>query len=464
MGWAHAAVAMEEVLALVRGFVDVLVLAGGRTSSGGAATWSSGEVRKALRWALFFEEVFKNLRDMGQYEDSASELDAALAQLTSSQDFPKGLAGVRSETLSRARVLVIRHFLKAKTLSVENFSAILQAVVEMDIEAALANGGHNACQEFVKSLLDMNLSSLTRTKDACDVGLPINSDKLYAESMFMCHSQILVQEFQKGLDSASCASLAGRGLGTLLNSVKRNSFDDARNKKCAPAIPNMLQLNSPESITHRTSQMIDEFLLWKQWRAKCLSYLLHERTIRIVSGASLIFRAPKEQWMRVFEPLKCSAESSQSGIVEITELCLLSLISRRWNPLIEGFMSHTFGFIPISKQYDDLHQLLQGTSQDKCHDKLLDSEERDIVEYAQQSLQSKPCIFWLLPPVLTAAAMPPGSTLFKMYLAEIDKQFHEAFPANRKCNCREDGIERHRDLRLLKGFNVSTPSIFNNLI
>ena len=57
MGWAHAAVAMEEVLGLVRGFVDVLVLAGGRTSSGAGATWSSEEVKKALRWALFFEEV-----------------------------------------------------------------------------------------------------------------------------------------------------------------------------------------------------------------------------------------------------------------------------------------------------------------------------------------------------------------------------------------------------------------------
>lgn len=57
MGWAHAAVSMEEVLSLVRGFVDILVLSGGRTSSGAAATWSRGEVKNALRWALFFEEV-----------------------------------------------------------------------------------------------------------------------------------------------------------------------------------------------------------------------------------------------------------------------------------------------------------------------------------------------------------------------------------------------------------------------
>nr|CAB3451473.1 unnamed protein product [Digitaria exilis] len=140
MGWAHAAVAMEEVLDLVRGFVDVLVLAGGRTSSGTTATWSSDEVKKALRWALFFEEIFKDLRESGHYEDSAAELDAALTELTSSPEFPKGLAGVRSETLSTARVLVIRHFLKARAMSVENLGALLEAVVEMDIDVTCASG------------------------------------------------------------------------------------------------------------------------------------------------------------------------------------------------------------------------------------------------------------------------------------------------------------------------------------
>jgi hypothetical protein len=59
--------------------------------------------------------------------------------------------------------------------------------------------------------------------------------------------------------------------------------------------------------------MIDEFLMWKQWRAKCLSYLLDERTIRVLSGARLIFKAPKEQWMKVFEPLKGIAESCHNG-------------------------------------------------------------------------------------------------------------------------------------------------------
>uniref|UniRef100_A0A0A9H6G5 Uncharacterized protein n=1 Tax=Arundo donax TaxID=35708 RepID=A0A0A9H6G5_ARUDO len=146
--------------------------------------------------------------------------------------------------------------------------------------------------------------------------------------------------------------------------------------------------------------MVDEFLLWKRWRAKCLSYLLDERTIRIMSGAHLIFSAPKGQWIRVFEPLKSCTEPYQSGLVEIMELCLLGVMSRRWNQLIEGFTLHTFCFIPISKQYADLHQLLQGTSQGEREDRLLDLEERDIIEYARQSLQCKPYILWLLPPVM----------------------------------------------------------------
>ncbi|KAJ1281591.1 hypothetical protein BS78_04G317400 [Paspalum vaginatum] len=423
---------MEEVLGLVRGFVDVLVLAGGRTSSGTAATWSSDEVKKALRWALFFEEVFKGLRDSGQYDDSAREFDAALLELTSSPEFPKGLAGIRSETLSNARTLVMRHFLKAKTMSVGNFGALLEAVVETDIDGICARGVCDACQGYADSLLDMNLACSTRTMNACDVGLPTGSDVLRAESTG--HSRILVNEFLKTLDSGSCNCLAERGLGTILNSVKRNIFDNGSNEPCTPAI--------------LKTQMINEFFMWKQWRANCLSYLLDERTIRILSGATLIFKAPKEQWMKVFEPLKSVAESSQSGLVEIMELCLLGLIARRWNPLIEGFISHTFCSVPVSKQYGDLRQCLQGTSHGKFQDELLHLEEKDILDYARHLLQSKPSILWLLPPVLTAAAMPPQSSLFQIYLAQIDKQFHEAVHADRKCSCRGDGIDQHRNCEI----------------
>jgi hypothetical protein len=147
----------------------------------------------------------------------------------------QGLAGMRSETLSTARVLVIRHFLKAKATSVENFGALLEAVVEMDVDGICASGVHNACQEYAESISVMNSSCGAQIRNPCDIGHPASSDKLYAESMG--HSQILVKEFLEGLDLASCYCLAERGLGTLLNSVKKNSFDDASNKQRTPTIP-----------------------------------------------------------------------------------------------------------------------------------------------------------------------------------------------------------------------------------
>ncbi|XP_037454010.1 uncharacterized protein LOC119324329 isoform X1 [Triticum dicoccoides] len=430
-----AAMEMEEVLALVPGFVDILVLAGGRASSGAAAAWRPADVQKALRWALFFEEVFRNLRDSGQYEESAREFDAGLAELASSPGFPKGLVDMRSETLSAATELVIKHFLKAETTSVENIRAVLEAVVGMDIDGIGASGGRDACQEYVKSILNMDLSGLPRTKSGGEVGAPTTG-----------HSRILVNELLERLDSASCISLAERGLRTLLDSVKKNSFSD-------PGSP----------VICRKSQIIDQFLLWKQWRGRCLSYLLDERTVRIVSGSSFIFSAPKEQWMKVFEPLKVSVDSCQSGLVEVMEICLLGLISRRWDPLIESFVSHAFSSLPISKQYADLHQLLQGTYRGECPDKILNLKENDILEYTRQSLESKPHVLWLLHPVLTAAAIPPRSTLFEIYLAEIDKQFDEAVSTERKCNCRRYGIEQHDScevaerIQCLYTFHVQQP-------
>jgi hypothetical protein len=110
----------------------------------------------------------------------------------------QGLAGMRSDTLSSARVLVIRHFLKTETTSVGNFGALLEAVVEMDIDGIHATGMHAACQEYVKLILHMDLSRLMQT---------------------------------------SRTSLAERGLVTLLKSMEKNSSDDARDKPCTQAVP-----------------------------------------------------------------------------------------------------------------------------------------------------------------------------------------------------------------------------------
>lgn len=52
------------------------------------------------------------------------------------------------------------------------------------------------------------------------------------------------------------------------------------------------------------------------WRTKNLLYLLDKRTIRLVSGASMIFSAPRVQWLQVLERLDISGEGSDDVFFE----------------------------------------------------------------------------------------------------------------------------------------------------
>jgi len=63
--------------------------------------------------------------------------------------------------------------------------------------------------------------------------------------------------------------------------------------------------------------VLSEIHTWNEWRSRCLSYLLDKRTIRLLSGANLIFSAPKIQWVRVFEPLKVPTDANNDNLLEI---------------------------------------------------------------------------------------------------------------------------------------------------
>lgn len=67
----------------------------------------------------------------------------------------------------------------------------------------------------------------------------------------------------------------------------------------------------------REAETVVECFLWKEWKSRCLSYLLDKRTIKILSGANLIFSAPKDQWIKVFEQLKVPSDTSQDNLLEI---------------------------------------------------------------------------------------------------------------------------------------------------
>lgn len=65
----------------------------------------------------------------------------------------------------------------------------------------------------------------------------------------------------------------------------------------------------------RAEQLID-YAAWSNWMLKNLSYLFDKRTVRLVSGASMIFSAPTMQWIQVFQRMSILLEPSDEDSSE----------------------------------------------------------------------------------------------------------------------------------------------------
>lgn len=60
-----------------------------------------------------------------------------------------------------------------------------------------------------------------------------------------------------------------------------------------------------------------DIITWNRWKAKNLSYFLNLRTVRLVSGASMILSAPKIQWEQLFQRLHIPKRGSNDILSEI---------------------------------------------------------------------------------------------------------------------------------------------------
>ncbi|KAJ6813302.1 uncharacterized protein M6B38_144965 [Iris pallida] len=287
---------------------------------------------------------------------------------------------------------------------------------------------------------------------ACSHEMPTVSTDVSEECSSVDHSRFVIQEIIKRRALVSCISSVEMGVNTVSQIVTKSSL--------LVSEKNPSEAQTTHAISPKKERFFTELNLWNRWRSRCLTYLLDKRTIRLLSGANLIFRAPKVQWIRILEPLKNSVDVHGENLLEIVEIFLLGFISRRWNLLIEHFSSHSFNFTPLSKQYSDLCHLLQENSE-YVHFKRepMSSKEKEIFEYLVQLLRTQPRILWQVPPVLAAAAFPPWSILFRMYMDDIEKQFNEASPLNRCRGCRQHGKD-HEDcevserIRCLHVFHV----------
>ncbi|KAL1199640.1 hypothetical protein V5N11_019403 [Cardamine amara subsp. amara] len=383
MVWNYPEISKEDFIKLLKGFVDLLILASGFQSSGVPAHWDAENCRKALQWGLFIENVVRSITSSDMFEESVRELDEAISEMKSNPMFPKGLENLSSNTLLKARDFVLEHLMNNSTLKDKQLQAVLVA--------ALDSG------DGVTNIIDKKL----------------------------CKRQAVV----------SCVSGLETGLKILSKNIEPKE--------------SVLREDKDTTLLGLGQQPI-ELLTWNNWQSKGLSYFLSKRTLRLVSGASLIFSAPKTQWREVLRRLRVSVENDDDTFIEKIELLLLGCVTSRWTHLIESIMSVSYKSVTVSEQYEELCKLLLQRSKSlKQNEIALNSKVEEILEYLTEILESRFHQLWKLPSALTAAAIPSWSPLFALYFGEIEKQLKLDLTTTRCCSC-DTNLNEHKDCELVE--------------
>ncbi|CAB4321740.1 unnamed protein product [Prunus armeniaca] len=427
MGWNHPHISLEQLLNLIKGFVDILLLLSGYQSSGRLAHWDSHNIKKAFQWGLFFEKVLGSFGCSDDYGGSMEELDAALSEMISVASLPKGLAHLSSANITTARHFVLDHLIHTLPLRDAHLRALLMATVEMDLEG-LSETEHDFLNAYFNKLklqntsLHRSIASATKIENCAGDGF----------------TKYVVQELLKRCSKVSLMSSVEAGLDVLSHSIRHSSwseFDDNLLKE------QLKRENAPDIVEWLVSS-----LTWNRWKSKNISYFLDKRTIQLVSGASMIFSAPKIQWVQIFGRLNLnvSAGSSDDGLRETIELLLVGCITSRWTSLIEYMVSVCYDCKNISEQYHEVCNLLYGRSTAPISKQ---EAESNILEYLSGLLGTQLHQLWKMSPSLVAVAIPSRSPLFRLYLSEIQIQFRGDFSTMRCCGCAHD-MKEHNDCEL----------------
>ncbi|XP_044493557.1 uncharacterized protein LOC123216938 isoform X2 [Mangifera indica] len=444
MGWNYPEISLDEMMKLIKGFVDILILASGYQSSGFPAHWDAHNIKKAFQWALFFENVIRHLSSKDVYLDSFKELDATVNEMTANPSFPQGLSHLSCSTLSRARAFVSEYFIHALPLRDAHLSAFLRATVEMDLDE-LSKMVDDCFNMYLKKLmlLDSSLDLVLEPRGFVKDSYKSSSDVSPLKKIDKCtagdFTSFAVQGLSKRQSALSCISTVKAGLDVLSTAVKHSSCTRPYNSFSEENLNQVRAL----ALMGGEYDLVD-FVTWNCWKSRNFLYFLDMRTVRLASGASMIFSAPKSQWVQVFEQLHISAEGSDDDFSEIIELLLLGCIGSKWSCLIEYFMSVSYDSLPISKQY---HELCKGIRHLHSKEEMMNFKDTCILEYLIKLLSGQLHHLWKLPPVLVSVAIPLWSPLFGLYLSEIETHYKGDTLTMRFCTCLKDGKE-HKDCEL----------------
>lgn len=410
---------------LIKGFVDMLILASGYQSSGLLAHWDANNIMRAFHWALFFEDVFTRLCSSDIYRESVEELDAALLEMTSDPSFPQGLAHLSSATLKGAKSFLSEHLIQTLPLRDSHFRAFLTAAVQMDLSDLSGTE-----QDYLGAYLDkLTLQNGNRRSDimACTMSTQDVASKKLIEKC-SAFTPIALQKLSKRMHAVSCISVAESVLDKVSTSCSTLT-------KCDHILAEQLKHDSFIG----TEEVSVDIFAWSNWKSRALSYLLDKKTIRLVSGASLLFSGPEKQWVQVFGRLNISDRNSDDNLLEAVELLLLGRVTSRWQTLVEFLVSVSYDSVPISKQYHLLCTLGLGGSLNFYHgEDNMDAKGCGILDYMTDIMGGQLHLLWKISPILVAASVPPWSPLFKSYLSEIESHVKGDHSIERRCSCSKD--------------------------
>ncbi|XP_052171426.1 uncharacterized protein LOC127787422 isoform X2 [Diospyros lotus] len=436
MGWWHPDISLEDLLKLVKGFVDILILASGYQSSGSFAHWDTYNIKKAFQWGIFFENVFRRLRYSDDYEGSIKELDAALSEIKSNPFFPQGIAHLSSVTLRQASNFVLQYLLHALPLRDAHLKAFAIAAIEMDLSELQRT--ENDCIEVYLRRLVLQKSCADPDLDcrAFMEGSLISSRDVSNMKIDGDFTRPTIQELAKRQLAVSCISSAEAGLDILCKSIRQRNWNESDSSS-------FKELQNHATAPQTEDQLID-YDTWNCWRTHALSYFINRRTIGLVSGASMIFSASEAQWVQVFEKLNISAVNSD----DMVEILLLGCVASKWSSLIEHFMLVSYDSISISRQYHEVCSFpLRRIQNLHSREEMMSPKVKSILKHLAVLLETQPHQLWKLSPALAAVGIPSWSPLFRLYLSELDSQFKGDSTTIRRCCCVQDRKE-HKDCEL----------------
>ncbi|XP_030528080.1 uncharacterized protein LOC115739209 isoform X2 [Rhodamnia argentea] len=444
MGWKHPEVSLGEMVNLVKGFADILILASGYQSSGLLAHWDQQNVTKAFQWGFFFEQVFKSFRCSEDSDESLQELDKALSVIVADASFPQGLAKLSSGTLSRARDIVLEQLVHCLPLRDSNLGALLCSTIQMDLDV-LSREDPDCLSRYLDKLNLQNTShDSLHDGGSSEKFSPINhadiANNETEERAKQNGTNSCIQELLKRQSAVSCALSAEKSLAVISRAVGSSQLTWGD------------QSIDREHLMHdgasRNKDQLDEVTIWYRWKTRSLAYFIDKRTIRLVSGASMMFAASPMQWAQVFERLKMSEGRNIGSLSDKIELLLLGCVTRRWSLVIKHLQSVYHDSFTSSQRFSEVCNLLSGRSQNLIlKESMAHSKEGSILDYLMNLLDGQVRLLWMVPPALSAVAIPSWSPLFRFYVNQIKIQLKEGSPMLRCCSCTQEKKE-HKDCEL----------------